>query len=627
MAVPSPLISYAFNSSNLGQDSSGSGLDATSTDVTLVTDPERGPVGSFNGTTSVVELPQASVPASLEGLLPRTYTFWAKSFNDGQVRNLVQPGGFNSQNTFRLEMRDNNTLRLDFSTATTNPGSTMQDSTWHHISMSTDGTTVQFHFDGVPKNPIPRSLNTVPGGIFVGGSQLTTINWFLGYMSDFRAFDFVLNDRQVIADMTNTSQIRQPIIAYGMNTSSFGQDLSGSGLDATSTDVVLVTDPERGSVGSFNGTTSVVELPQASVPVSLEGLSPRTYTFWVKSFNDGLTRNVVQAGGINTSNTFRLEQRNTNALRLDFSGATSSVSSSTLQDSTWHHISMSTNGSQIFIHFDGVPKFPFSRSLDTVPGGIFVGGSQLTSLDWFLGYMSDFRAYDVALSDMEVLEDMTFVLPPIFSATPWSTFLEVVWPAVFGTVYRATYVESGSGASETTVNTEDATIVIYNLTPNTSYDVKVYSSTDGTVFSLADEGTFTTLTDTSSNSNISHFETNGVYDFTFLDQATLEILSVHTEGTIVTGDKVKISVQGQGVLRPTFIERGATAPIGEADSVIIPFEPTGGGSQTVTFVLSDNTQVTVTYDEITSELDVGGTPRSIGESFILDGRKVTIYDA
>lgn len=627
MAVPTPLISYAFNSSNFGQDGSGSGLDATSTDVTLVTDPERGPVGSFNGTTSVVELPQASVPASLEGLLPRTYTFWAKSFNDGLIRNIVQPGGFNSQNTFRLEMRDNNTLRLDFTTVTSNPGSTMLDSTWHHISMSTDGTTVQFHFDGVPKNPIARSLNTVPGGIFVGGSQLTTLNWFLGYMSDFRAFDFVLDDRQVIADMTNTSQIRQPIIAYAFNTSSLGQDISGSGLDATSTDVTLATDPERGSVGSFNGTTSVVELPEASVPASLEGVSPRTYTFWAKSFNDSSTRNIVQASSFETNNTFRLEIRTNNSLLLDYRTSTL-ITGDTMQDSTWHHISMSTDGTTVRFHFDGVPSVTQTRSLNTLPSGIFVGGSDRTTLNWFLGYISDFRAYDIALSDAEVLDDMTLVLPPIFSATPWSTFLEVAWPAVSGTVYRVTYVESGSSSGEATINVnEETTTTIYNLPPNISYDIKVYSSTNGTVFSLLEEGTFTTLTDTSSNSNISHFETNGVYDFTSLDQATLDILSVHTGGTIVTGDKVRISVQGRGVLSPTFIERGATSPIGETDSVIIPFESTGGSSQTVTFTLSDNSTIVVTYDENSSELDVGGTTRTIGESFILDGRKVTIIDA
>lgn len=73
-----PVLHYEFNDSNLSTDSSSSGLDLTNTDVTLVTDSERGPVASFNGTTSILTLSSSSVPPVLVGNASRTISFWFK---------------------------------------------------------------------------------------------------------------------------------------------------------------------------------------------------------------------------------------------------------------------------------------------------------------------------------------------------------------------------------------------------------------------------------------------------------------------------------------------------------------------------------------------------------------------
>lgn len=92
--MSAPIIKYSFNDSNFGTDSSTSGLNATSTNVTLVTDPERGPVASFDGSTSGVLLSSGFVPSALSGNSNRYFMMWVKPIGTNNRVTIFDSGAF-----------------------------------------------------------------------------------------------------------------------------------------------------------------------------------------------------------------------------------------------------------------------------------------------------------------------------------------------------------------------------------------------------------------------------------------------------------------------------------------------------------------------------------------------------
>ena len=74
---------------------------------------------------------------------------------------------------------------------------------------------------------------------------------------------------------------------------------------------------------------------------------------------------------------------------------------------------------------------------------------------------------------------------------------------------------------------------------------------------------------------------------------------------------------------------GTTAkvyPVVRDGGIVFPFNQEDGDSQNASLELSDNSSVSVNYDQSANVIDVGGTVYSHDDVFILDGKKVTVYD-
>lgn len=279
-----------------------------------------------------------------------------------------------------------------------------------------------------------------------------------------------------------------------------------------------------------------------------------------------------------------------------------------------------------------------SISVDTDNGDMYIGSSGYNSTNgWeFTGYMSDFRIYSRTLSITERAtifeEGPNGARLPRLDLSPWSTLIQVSWtPNDNATSYRLT-IDSGSGEEPSVDSTTDLAAVIYNLPPQTSYTVRLYYSDDDTIYVIDRTATTTTRSESSSNSNTSLFNMGGVYDFTFLNKATQERLRNTFNDTIPSGSTVildesqldpKVLKNGN---RFRVITRGSTSTIPENESVMIPFDTTEGASQSVTLELSDSTDVVVGFDETENNIVVGGETYTEGEHFVLDGKKVTVYD-
>ena len=69
------------------------------------------------------------------------------------------------------------------------------------------------------------------------------------------------------------------------------------------------------------------------------------------------------------------------------------------------------------------------------------------------------------------------------------------------------------------------------------------------------------------------------------------------------------------------VRRGESTNMKRANSITIPFGESDGKGQKASLILSNNSKVDISYDEVTSEIVLGGKTYAHGESFELDGKK------
>lgn len=312
-----------------------------------------------------------------------------------------------------------------------------------------------------------------------------------------------------------------PILSYKFDTSVLGLDSSGNGYTLTNGNVSLVTDSERGPVASFDGNSSRMTLDDT--PAGLLGTNFRTFLAWIKPTSTGTSRMIFETGQDSSLRTFRSYLTTTNKLGRDLNGNFMDSGNVTLRTNTWTRVAVVYDGAGVKGYINGtyINQAPArSGTPSTGPGPLVIGGSNFDNFP-FLGLMSDFKAYDYALTDVQIAADF---IGPFLTPTPYSTFIEVSWSAIDNaTSYRLTY-DSGSGENVAISRTDSVESTIFNLEPETFYTVRVYSSSDDANYSFALENSATTVPDTEENVNLTKFLNNGVYDFSQLDTSTRQRL-------------------------------------------------------------------------------------------------------
>lgn len=94
-----------------------------------------------------------------------------------------------------------------------------------------------------------------------------------------------------------------------------------------------------------------------------------------------------------------------------------------------------------------------------------------------------------------------------------------------------------------------------------------------------------------------------------------------------SGDKVKMALSSGKHLETRFVKRGETVRLAKDEVLSVPFSPDAGAGQKVSFTLSDDSTVSVEYDEATEHITIDGVAYASGDTFVMDGQKVTIVDA
>lgn len=414
--------------------------------------------------------------------------------------------------------------------------------------------------------------------------------------------------------------MNSPVLKYDFNTASLGDDSSGNSTNLTNTGVTLFNDPERGNVASFDG-NAFFTLPSPNVPAALLGNTSRSIAFWFKLTGTG--SDFFNAGDSSTGNFLagRLISSKADIIYAPPNLTLTSLTNYTLN--TWHHFGFTYDGSIGKIYFDGIFQAQKTMTNNLTASDLLIGMVQATS-NRVDGYLSEFQVFDVTLTDAEV---SAFYPRPEFTHTPFSTYFQISWTYIpDSTFFRITRsLVGGDETTEFTTNTE-LEHVIFNLLPSTTYTLRAYSSTDNNTYTLEDSQDISTLPESPANTGIEIFNDGGVYDLTLLTDETASTIRNQIDGLLTTGSVVQMNVSQFSTNTFKVLTRGGISVVPDDEQILIPFEPTAGSSQSVTFQLTDTSSSVVTYDETQNTIVVNGITYSVGDRFVLDGKSVTVFD-
>ncbi|CAN0023175.1 unnamed protein product [Sphacelaria rigidula] len=206
-------------------------------------------------------------------------------------------------------------------------------------------------------------------------------------------------------------------------------------------------------------------------------------------------------------------------------------------------------------------------------------------------------------------------------AVPGVFLIELSWTELPGASYRVEY--TGTDGSEGAQFTSQTSTTIESLTPDTEYEVTLYSSDGGPFVKHGKSKTANTLQNLAANYDITDFhDSAGTTDLSSLSVSDFQHIDQHLNDLVSTGESIVLTTP-TGVLRATFVKLGdthdATASNG-IDNFMLPFSPSLGSGQTST-IYTGTTNLVVTYDEANDRISINGDPYSYGQGYIVNGKK------
>lgn len=94
-----------------------------------------------------------------------------------------------------------------------------------------------------------------------------------------------------------------------------------------------------------------------------------------------------------------------------------------------------------------------------------------------------------------------------------------------------------------------------------------------------------------------------------------------------TGDSIKLNIPGfRSMGGAKFVRRGGRVEYTPGVPLAFAFDPDSGPGQSATLGLTGDTDVTVSFDEGTSEVSVDGVTCAVGGYVVVDGKKMSVVD-
>lgn len=226
--------------------------------------------------------------------------------------------------------------------------------------------------------------------------------------------------------------------------------------------------------------------------------------------------------------------------------------------------------------------------------------------------------------------DFVFANFVLFETVPRPLNVTVSFGAAEGAIaYELTVQKTGVDTGFVrTVDTgfTETTKKVTSLIPETEYVFKVYSTTDGTQYDLYLQRNETTLSHSSENFNVTDYaDATGRFNLSDIDAASSASVLKVAKNLFTTGDVVIVPVK-KTKTNAKFVNLGDTVSIVGEDALLFPFEEDGGASQSAAISLSDDSTVTLAFDDTSGTIDFGGATYSAGDSLVVDSLKLTFVE-
>jgi len=237
-------------------------------------------------------------------------------------------------------------------------------------------------------------------------------------------------------------------------------DLSGNGNTGTIANATWTTAGKYGNALSFNGTNSMVTIPDSVVLHLTTGM---TLEAWVQpTLVNALWRDVIYKAADN----YYLEGTSSHGGGLPDAGVTlvsapeNSFGTSPLATGTWTHLASTYDGATLSFYVNGVlvSSVPQTGSIITSTNPLQIGGDSLNG-QFFQGLIDEVRVYYVALTATQIQADMNTPLGSGGNPTPDMTVTKShsgsFTQGQTGATYTLTVSNVGTAASFGTVMVTD----------------------------------------------------------------------------------------------------------------------------------------------------------------------------
>lgn len=416
-------------------DSSGNGYHANLIGIATSTFYSVGKIGQgflFDGSDDAVK-PTSNFPT----LTAFSVSAWVK-VNDLSVNRGIFTSRNASNNSFRYRVTTTGSVQFIMGDATTL--STLSTATglisvgnFYHIVITGDSAVqMNIYINGVISTASTTiQVLGVPSSFgYIGTSWNTVSDQMNGVIDDVRLYNRVLSAGEIKAlynqgaskfNKTPTTILTSGLVGYwtfdGADTSWTANttvDKSTSGNTGTMTNMSTTSSPAIGKIGqgfNFDGVNDYVNAGNGN---SLNIVGNITISAWVKFDNTNDVDIIVSRdnGGPGDATAWSYEfgrEITTNKLFLysDGSGGEyqSVNSSSSITDTSWHHIAVTKNGSVVTFFIDGAldNSATMTQTFPSTSHSLHIGTENYSATtEKFDGLIDDVRVYNRALSAAEI---------------------------------------------------------------------------------------------------------------------------------------------------------------------------------------------------------------------------------
>lgn len=306
-----------------------------------------------------------------------TLEAWIKTTASGQRRVVVS---FDSGSSKSLYVDDNGFLVFDpyISAGRCSSTSQVNDGKWHHVALTCNGGSCQLYLDGV-SNGAPL----LGEGMALWRGRASIGDHFEGAIAEVRSWNRVLQPAEIVAYRETRPTGGEPELAgwWPLDSNAPGLDRSTRNRHGRIDFPMLSAAPERNVIRRGTGIDFGPERPalrlfQDDLLVG-EGACAFTLEAWVKTARKGRRQQIVAFGPENEKGPCAHWYIDADGkLAFDLWDGSGPRSDTFVADDVWHHVAVTSDGTSLQLHVDGIASGPAMQGpLDLRYGEGWIGAA------------------------------------------------------------------------------------------------------------------------------------------------------------------------------------------------------------------------------------------------------------